>query len=178
MSDAPTIDERYSRANNSSNLTVKADVRSDADVLIAAGLTPGMLGHALMRLHGEWDAAAKPQNITQTDATLLYGRLKSLQRVLGIVTAYLTTKGEGSPLIGAKALVMYWLDGKCQPCGGRGALVINGAPVLGRSCKACGGGKKRAAPLGELGRKTLNMMDRSVEDARRSIKKRLRNNYV
>lgn len=172
------VAEKYAAAQHTSDLRVDVNDEKSVDVLIAAGLTPGMLGHALMRLHGEWDAAAKPQNITQTDATLLYGRLKSLQRVLGIVTAYLTAKGEMSPLIGAKALVMYWLDSKCQPCGGRGALVINGAPVLGRSCKACGGGKKRAAPLGELGRKTLNMMDRSVEDARRSIKKRLRTNYV
>ena len=175
MSDAPTIDERYSRANNASDLTVKADIRSDADVLIAAGLSPGILGHALIRLYGEWDAAAKPTFITQTDATLLYGRLKSLQRVLGIISEYLTAKGEGKPLIGAKALVMYWLDDRCQPCGGRGALVMAGAPVLGRVCKACGGNKKRVAPLGDLGRRTLNMMDNSVDHARRSMSKRLRN---
>lgn len=89
MSERPSITERYSRANNSSDLTVKESVRGDADVLIAAGLSPGMLGHALMRLHGEWDASAKPSLITQTDATLLYGRLKSLPRVLGIVAEYL-----------------------------------------------------------------------------------------
>lgn len=177
MSDKPTVEERYSRANNSSDLTVKADVRSDADVLIAAGLTPGILGHALMRLHGEWDAAAKPARITETDATLLYGRLKSLQRVLGIVSAYLTAKGDDKPLIGAKALVMHWLDDRCQRCSGRGAHVMAGAPVLGHRCKSCGGNGKRHAPLGELGKKTLNMMDRSVEDARRSIRKRLHNTY-
>lgn len=175
MSDRPSVDERYSRANNSSDLTVKADTLSDADVLIAAGMTPGILGHALIRLHGEWDAAAKPQNITQTDATLLYGRLKSLQRVLGIISEYLTRKGEQKPLVGAKALVMYWLDDRCQPCSGRGAFVLAGSPILGRTCKACGGGKKRTAPLGDLGRQTLNMMDASVDQARRSMKKRLRN---
>lgn len=178
MSDRPTVDERYSRANNSSDLTVKADTLSDADVLIAAGMTPGILGHALMRLHGEWDAAAKPRNITQTDATLLYGRLKSLQRVLGIISEYLTARGEDKPLIGAKALVMYWLDDRCQPCLGRGANTIPGTPTLGMTCRACAGGGKRVVPLGQAGRKTLNMMDDAVNQARRSIQKRLRNTYL
>lgn len=175
MSDQPTITERYSRANNSSNLTVKADVRGDADVLIAAGMSPGMLGHALMRLMGEWDAADRPRDITQTNATLLYGRLKSLPRVLGALSEYLTAKGEPTPLVGAKALAMYWLDDRCQPCGGRGAHTVAGTPALGRVCKVCAGAKKRPAPLGELGKQTLNMMDMSVDQARRSMRKRLRN---
>ena len=170
-----SVIEKYTAAQNAADLRIDLNSEKPVDVLIAAGLAPGMLGHALMRLHGEWDAAAKPQNITQTDATLLYGRLKSLQRVLGIITEYLTRKGEEKPLVAAKALVMYWLDDRCQPCGGRGALVMAGAPVLGRVCKACGGNKKRVAPLGDLGRKTLNMMDNSVDQARRSMSKRLRN---
>lgn len=174
LSERPSITERYSRANNSSDLTVKESVRGDADVLIAAGLAPGQLGHALMRLHGEWDASAKPSLITQTDATLLYGRLKSLPRVLGIVAEYLGKHSEASPLKGAKALVMYWLDARCQSCGGLGAHVIAGSPVLGRTCRACGGSKKRQAPLGELGKRTLNMMDDAVDKARRSMKRRLR----
>lgn len=175
MTEARTVDEAYSSAGNTSDLTVKADKRTDADVLIAAGLSPGILGHALMRLHGEWDAAAKPARITQTDATLLYGQLKSLQRVLGIVTAYLTARGDKSPLVGAKAIVMYWLDARCQSCGGRGAHVMPGAPILGRPCRPCGGSGIRAVPLGELGKLTLNMMDSSVEQARRSMRLRLQN---
>ena len=175
MIEARTVDEAYSSACNTDDLTVKAERRSDADVLIAAGLSPGILGHALMRLHGEWDAAAKPARITQADATLLYGQLKSLQRVLGIISEYLTQKGEDKPLVGAKALVMYWLDDKCQPCGGRGSHPIPGTPTLGMMCRACGGGKKRTVPLGQAGRRTLNMMDDAVSQARRSIQKRLRN---
>lgn len=174
MTEARTVDEAYSSAGNTSDLSVKAEQRNDADVLIAAGLAPGQLGHALMRLHGEWDASAKPSLITQTDATLLYGRLKSLPRVLGIVAEYLGKHSEASPLKGAKALVMYWLDARCQSCGGLGAHVIAGSPVLGRTCRACGGSKKRQAPLGELGKRTLNMMDDAVDKARRSMKRRLR----
>ena len=173
-----SITEKYTAAQNAKDLRIDVNAEKPVDVLIAAGLAPGILGHALMRLHGEWDAAAKPRNITQTDATLLYGRLKSLPRVLGIISEYLTTRGEDKPLVGAKALVMYWLDDRCQPCGGKGAPVMPGAPVLGRRCKVCGGGGKRKSPVGELGKQTLNMMDKAVEDARRSIRKRLHNTYT
>ena len=95
--------------------------------------------------------------------------------MLGIISEYLTQKGEDKPLVGAKALVMYWLDDKCQPCSGRGASTIPGTPTLGRTCRACAGGGKRTAPLGQTGRKALNMMDDAVSQARRSIQKRLRN---
>ena len=60
MTDKPTIDETYSRAGNTSNLTVEADRRGAGDVLIAAGmvgLSPSKsLGMALMRLHSEYDS--------------------------------------------------------------------------------------------------------------------------
>ena len=78
MSDFRTVDEAYSSAGNTSDLTVKAERRSDADVLIACGMTPGLLGAALLRLHSEWDGAAKPRKLTETDARLLYGSLKTL----------------------------------------------------------------------------------------------------
>ena len=48
MTEARTVAEAYSSAGNTSYLTVKADHRSDADVLIASGWTPGLLGGVLM----------------------------------------------------------------------------------------------------------------------------------
>ena len=60
MTDARTVDEAYSSACNTSNLSVKAEQRNDADVLISSGMTPGLLGSALLRLHSEWDGTAKP----------------------------------------------------------------------------------------------------------------------
>ena len=56
-----TVEENYTSATNSSNLRCEADRRTDVDVLIAAGCTPGILGAALMRLHSEWDGCAKPR---------------------------------------------------------------------------------------------------------------------
>ena len=46
MIEARTVDEAYSSACNTSDLTVKAVRRSDVDTLIASGMTPGLLGAA------------------------------------------------------------------------------------------------------------------------------------
>lgn len=64
MSDAidcrPNTEELYTCANNASNLRVQAGRRGSTDVLIAAGWSASRIGAALLRLHSEWDAAAKP----------------------------------------------------------------------------------------------------------------------
>jgi hypothetical protein len=60
MSEHRTVEENYISASNTSDLRVEADKRNAADVLIAAGWTPGVLGNALMRLQGEWDGSARP----------------------------------------------------------------------------------------------------------------------
>lgn len=57
--DRRTIEESYTSATASSNLRCEAEKRTDVDVLIAAGCTPGILGAALMRLHSEWDGAER-----------------------------------------------------------------------------------------------------------------------
>ena len=43
LTEARTIDEAYSSAGNTSDLSVKAEQRNDADVLISSGMTPGLL---------------------------------------------------------------------------------------------------------------------------------------
>ena len=175
MKNTPSIAERYISATNTKDLTVKAEQRNAADMMIAARMTPGVLGNALRRLHGEWDAAAKPRNITHTDATMLYGRLKSLQTVLGALCDYLVRKGEQNPLVAAKAIVMYWLDDRCQPCNGVGAKVIPGTPTLGNRCRSCGGSGKRPVPYGSTGKITLAYMDAAAAESLQSMKRRLRN---
>ena len=59
MTEAPTTQERYARAVQSSSLRVEADVRGDADILIAAGWCKSKFGAALMRLQAEWDGAER-----------------------------------------------------------------------------------------------------------------------
>lgn len=59
----PTVIERYASAQNSTNLTVKAGRRTDADVLIAAGWSKDHLGLLLWRLKAEWDSVDKPRPV-------------------------------------------------------------------------------------------------------------------
>lgn len=175
MSDVRTVDEAYSSAGNADDLTVKADRRGDADVLIAAGLTPGLLGSALLRLHSEWDGAAKPRKLTETDARLLYGALKTLPKVIDAVGQWAAKRGYSEPYELAGGVVAYWLDDGCNACQGRGFDVIPGTPTLGAACKRCGGSGKRRPPEGDAGRATLDMMDTCVGVAKSSIRLRLRN---
>ena len=62
--DLPTIEEKYTSATHTSNLRVVADKGGSADVLIAAGWSASRLGAALLRLHSEYDGAAKPRKPT------------------------------------------------------------------------------------------------------------------
>lgn len=59
MTEAPTTQERYAQAIQSSSLRVEADVRGDADYLIAAGWCKSRFGAALLRLQAEWDGAER-----------------------------------------------------------------------------------------------------------------------
>ena len=175
MTEARTVDEAYSSAGNTSDLTVKAERRSDADVLIASGWTPGLLGGVLMRLHSEWDGAAKKRHMDETEAFLLFSQLKTLLRAVDGVAAWAERKGHKEPRTLANAVLIYWLHDNCQPCLGRGHEVIHGSTVLGRQCRKCGGSGKRQAPGGEVGKAALNMMDECVHVARQSMRLRLRN---
>jgi hypothetical protein len=55
------VEEAYTSAGNSSDLRVEAEVRTDADIIIAAGWSESRVGIALLRLHSEWDKAEKPR---------------------------------------------------------------------------------------------------------------------
>lgn len=172
---ARTVEESYTSATTSSNLRCEPDKRTDLDVLIAAGCTPGILGAALMRLRSEFDSSSEKQARTVTDAILLMGKLKSLPRVLDALQEWARLRGLDAPNRLAQAVVAHWLDSACQPCHGRGHELIPGTPHLGRTCKACKGTGKRKEPMGEAGRQALNMMDDCVMVARNSMKRRLRN---
>ena len=170
-----TIEESYTSATQSSNLRCEADRRTDVDILLASGMTPGILGSALMRLHSEFDGTAKPAVLTATEALLLTGKLKSLPRVLQALEDWATLRALDAPKRLAQAVVAHWLDARCQPCHGRGHEQIAGTPSLGRACRVCRGTGKRKEPMGEAGRRALNMCDEAVAVARASMSNRLRN---
>lgn len=75
MLDPKTVEESYISASNTSDLRVEADKRNAADVLIAAGWTPGVMGNALMRLRSEWDGCARPARPTQAQILVIAASL-------------------------------------------------------------------------------------------------------
>lgn len=175
LNDAPrTTEEAYVSATQSSNLRCEPARRTDVDMLIAAGCTPGILGAALMRLHSEYDSAAKPQVMTEAEARLLMNRLKSLPRVLEALEAWARLSRMDAPKQLTVVAAAHWVDSTCRCCHGRGHELIPGTPSLGRKCKACYGTGKRKDPRGDDGRRALNMMDDSVNVARDVMRKRLR----
>ena len=176
LNDTPrTTEEAYVSATQSSNLRCEPDKRTDLDVLIAAGCTPGILGSALMRLRSEFDSSSEKQARTATDAILLMGKLKSLPRVLEALEGWALLRGLDAPGKLSQAVAAYYLDSKCTACEGRGHERVAGTPSLGRQCKACRGTGRRKEPMGDAGRLMLNVMDDAVMVARNSIKRRLRN---
>lgn len=83
MTEAPTIQERYGKAINSSHLEVSTIQRGDVDVLIAAGFVHSrMMGVQLYRLAAEYDSVRAEMRTTAnnsaTEQLLILMRVKSL----------------------------------------------------------------------------------------------------
>lgn len=175
----PTIDETYSRAGNTSDLTVDPEARGAADVLIAAGmvgLSPSKsLGMALMRLHSEYDGAARLRDgATAIDVALLAARLRQLPGVVGMVTERASVWGMEQPGAKALAVVLWWLDKRCKRCTGRLYERIPGSPGLSNiRCRSCNGTGEAHLPHGSDGRRLVNYMDASLHAGRDGLKKRL-----
>lgn len=95
-----TVEERYTTAANTSNLTVKADKGGAGDLLIAAGWSPNRVGAALIRLHGEWDGVEKPRPL---ERGALEALAVAMAREQGAVVAEAHRKA-------AKAQAAEWLE--------------------------------------------------------------------
>lgn len=106
----PTVDERLARSGNSSDLTVKADQRNDADVLIAAGWTPGILGRRLMALHSEWDGTARPRMPTQAEIERIAAVLPAQVAIDVVGRDGKRTQKMVPRLTAAKQQAEQWLD--------------------------------------------------------------------
>ena len=171
----PGIDETFISACNTSDMRVEAEKRNTADVIIAAGMSAGRLGVALMRLQSEFDAAGrKSGNLTETEFRLLMGRLKSLSAVLEAVGHQAALWQMDRPAALAQAVVAFWLDKNCPACHGRKFQSAPGSPALtAKACPKCKATGQAALPGGEAGKRLERLMDESVERARASIKKRL-----
>lgn len=178
MTDKPSIEETYSRAGNTSNLTVEADRRGDADVLIAAGMVGASksLGMALLRLHSEYDGASRlREGASRLDVAMLAARLRGLPGVVGAVTERAAVWGMEQPKDKALAVVLWWLDKQCRRCTGRMFEPIPGTPALSAiRCRACNGTGEAHLPHGGEGRKLANYIEASLYAGRVSLRERLR----
>lgn len=183
----PTVDERYTRASNSRNLTVKEIHSGDADVLIAAGWSKSRIGAALLRLHSEWDSAEKPRlsrEVAKDQARewllheqgMLLGKLKSLPNVRHLVIDHCTRKWNWDRAESkAPAVLLWWLDSTCPDCHGTRYEVIQGTNrQSAKACRTCGGTGMRTLPHGQEGKRLANWLDECVEQARKQISSHLR----
>lgn len=77
--DKPSLDERYAGARNSKNLTVGPSElpNRDSDVLAAAAWSQSRVGHMLLQLHSEWDAAEQPTKPTARMIESLVGTMQA-----------------------------------------------------------------------------------------------------
>ena len=188
------VEEAYQCAGTSSNLRVEADRQGDADILIAAGWTPRMMGAAAIRLRGEWDRSEKPRLLAKVEAQKLAaaepkspsgasavqvhywqqlrelaGKLKSFRAVMDPLGVYMHGDWRN-----ARDVVLWWLEQNCAACGGTKWEVVKGTNRHGNKlCRRCGGSGLAEAPHGAVGRKAANFLDDSVQSARDSIKRRL-----
>jgi hypothetical protein len=196
------IEERYEVACNASSLKVEAEKGGPADVMIAAGWSDSRVGMALLRLHSEWDGAAKPKRMGEAAIRALaeanpddhgkprktWARSESVawyRKELRLLAQSLKSRATVleqlthwailrgiDPLVVGPA-VLHWLAPTCTVCDGHGRRKIPDAPALSaKQCHACQGTGNAHAPEGS-GR-VLTHIDYVVQVARQSLKKRLR----
>ena len=191
------VDEAYASAMSSTNLRVESACKGDADLLIAAGWSHSRVGAALIRLHSEWDGAARGRvlgaadferrakagqaaeersraqgeamAVNEQEARLLFAKLKTLPAVQEQLSLQLARWQVPDATNAAGVMARWWLQRRCGACSGTGLV-----QRAGKVCKHCSQGEKRP-PMGELGKRAANYMDDCVQRARASIGKALRN---
>lgn len=163
-----SLTERYSSAVHATSLTSDpATYMSNTDVLGAMGLAGKHypLGVALARLLEGGGAGDAIDSL----AEMIFRRART-ERVK------LTSIGARDV---ATAVIAWHRHGTCQPCGGRGHLLIAGAPVNGETCPHCAGiGKmplerKFHPSLRELARWASSEIDYSIASAAHEAMRKL-----
>lgn len=203
--DKAGLDERYECATSASNLRV--DTRdgspiSPADVIIAAGMSPSRLGMALLRLHSEWDGAAKPKKLNAAQITALShtlkdekgrpdtyrarreaaawyaGELRILAQTLksraGVMAELMLWANlKGISGETVTASLHHWLNSTCPVCEGHGLRKVDGQPALSaKRCGPCNGTGSVREPDGAA--RVIGYIDACLNAARSSLKQRLR----
>ncbi len=121
-------------------------------------------------------AQAKAWYVAEVE--MLLGKLKSFRSSLGYLTGHLQQWSSWTEPECRKAAVevlIWWLDKHCKVCNGTQWEVASGSNrQTNRPCKACRGSGLAKLPRADAGRRLANYIDDSCQDARSSIKRRLR----
>jgi hypothetical protein len=198
----PEVTEQYQTAIHAKRLLMEEHRTGAVEVLLAAGWSPSRLGMGLLRLHSEFDGAAKPHKLTapqvvalaeanrdkdgkprhswaKSEALLWYRReLMLLAQSLKSRASVMEQLQQWAILRGIDPLIVgpalhHWLSSTCPVCDGHGFRRAEDAPALSaKRCHACHGTGKVPHPEGSA--RVLAHIDYAVSVARGSLKKRLR----
>jgi hypothetical protein len=173
----PTIQERYTSATNTSDLTIAADRTGQGDVILAAGMVRNRLGHALIHLMAEWDRTDKPRKRTagQIAARAIalkdrHGKPDHRRAAIEAMVWHASAMRQRAATLAGRNQVLgllqewaalhgvdpdilspaifHWLAPTCPACDGHGKMRIPETPVLGKRCNHCDGIGRWPAPLG------------------------------
>jgi hypothetical protein len=183
MTDKPTISERYSRASEATDLTLRLSASGQADVLLAAGMASQ--GAHLSPLH------RRTRGLALTLWRMREGDRAGFNEAAQVMDDWLRVRAKerGFKNGGGKSLslvtrrtLFWWLSPTCRHCHGRGHPVIKDSPVLDetRECEHCHG--SGVTPLGRVVQSdyaqaaTLlaNELDAIVAEVFGAMKRRLR----
>jgi len=170
--------EAYLSAGNSKDLTVRAGRLGDVDALVSVAWSRGKVGHALLRLHSEWDGAAR----RGLKLEQVFRQLKALPEVQGALFAWAIHEvalppqrerlEDADDLVGA--ILVWWLDRTCKTCSGTKWVTRAFAPKA--PCTSCHGTGEARIPRGEDGRGMVAFMESCLYRHRASIKGRAARN--
>jgi len=168
-----TLDERYQSAVNSQDLTARSDGRSDVDSIVAVAWSRSHLGAALLRLHSQWDGAARRGLVPEQR----FHQLKALPEVRKALLGWADARRGAEPEMEASedvvaAVLAWWLDKACKGCNGTGWVSRANRPPA--PCTTCHGSKEARIPHGVHGRAAVAYMETCIYRARASIRGRLK----
>lgn len=158
------LEERYSLATRTSDLTTRLDRRCDADVLLAAGFAAqgdprNALALEVYRFIATRDLA-NVGPIAEKLADLLQ------RRISRPVRGQRLARRQRVELVDCARSVLYWhLLKTCDKCAGRGYLLQPGTQLIDprRPCRKCSGTGQRPLDVGERMREHGDYLAERVE---------------
>jgi hypothetical protein len=165
---AITLEERYERAANSTDLRARAGREGDIEAIVAVAWNRSRVGAALMRLHSDWDGIAKRGGKLEQS----FLQLKSLPEVRGNIVLWAQERRMDNPEAKVEAVLCWWLDRICKACNGTKWVQSRGRP--NRPCNVCHGKGEAKIPCGDDGRDMLAYIGECTHRARASIQGRMR----